>query len=540
MFLSWQPASACALRITGVSADLGRQGLKSGDVLELDRMAPASRLRLFFPPRAGETVTVPVLRGNRQLDLTLTFGQVPGFQPLGPLIRFSFILLGLIALWRGRDKASLGLGVFFCGISAILGPGYAVLSVASTYWAIVTISLLGAVSLVGLVSMTIAMTSAYLPPLWIRIARIATPLVALAHFGASLTDYLQVISSGCFAAWATPVQIAAFSAQMLIAMTLLGAASRMAPPAERSRVRWIYWSTCVGFLGPFFAIILVLFDLPRPTFDWLNLTILSIPFGYTYAVLRHRLIDVGFVINRALVYGAMTTVIVGILAIAENLLANAAIGKGTSLTLELVVAGLLGLSFNALHKRIDAAVDQVFFKKKHDAEAALHRFAHESAFIERPGALLDRAADELYLHAGAHSVSLYERDGEGYRRVRARGDAASPEMVDVDDPAFVRMRATLRDLDLDDVQSALGPRGLAVPMVVRGALIGAVVLGSRTSEEPYAPDERSLLLFVAHEIAAALHAMQAKEHAELVGALATGLIDAGAAQSRARELRALS
>ena len=56
----------------------------------------------------------------------------------------------------------------------------------------------------------------------------------------------------------------------------------------------------------------------------------------------------------------------------------------------------------------------------------------------------------------------------------------------------------------------------------------------------HAPDERSLLLHVAHEIAAALHGMQAREHAELVGALATGLIDPGAARSRAKELRALT
>jgi hypothetical protein len=540
MDVAWQSAGDCALRITGVSDALKAQGLKVGDVLQLDKMTSASRTRLFFPPPAGESIAWPVQRDGRQHDLTLNFSPVPGYQPLGPLIRLSFILLGLIALWRGRDKASLGLGVFFCGISSILGPGYAVLSPTQTYWAGAVISLLTAVALVGMVSMTIALTSAYLPPRWLSIARIASPLIAVVHLSATLTEYLQLAGSGCTASWQTPVQIGAFSGQMLIAMTLLGAAARMAPPVERSRVRWIYWRTCVGFLGPFIGVILIAFHLPQPTFDWFNLTILAIPFGYTYAVLRHRLIDVGIVINRALVYGIMTTFIVGILAISESLLAYAAIGKNASLTVELVVAGLFGLSFNALHKRIDTAVDRVFFKQKHEAEAALGRLALESAFIEKPGALLDRAADEIYLHAGARSVSLYEREGDGYRCVRVRGDVAAPDAIDVDDPAFVRMRATLRDIELDDVGSALGPRGLAVPMVVRGALLGALVLGPRTTDEPYAPDERTLLLRVAHEIAAALHAMQAREHADLVGALATGLIDPSTAQSRAREIRALT
>src|SRR5207244_8027041 len=126
---------------------------------------------------------------------------------------------------------------------------------------------------------------------------------------------------------------------------------------------------------------------PTPVFDWYNLTILAIPFGYAYAILRHRLIDIGFVLNRALVYGLLTSVIVGILAIAESLVTFAAVGKSASITVELAVAVALGLSFNFLHKKVEVFVDRVFFRQKHQAEAALHRLAHESSFIEKPSTL---------------------------------------------------------------------------------------------------------------------------------------------------------
>jgi hypothetical protein len=540
MPVDYQPDGLCASRITGVSDALEAQGLRIGDVIQLDRMDAGSRMRMLYPSRSGQQTTWAVQRGDRQLDLNLTFTAPGAVAPLGVLIRLSFLLLGLIAFWRGRDTASLSLGVFFCGVSAILEPSYALLDVNNTLAAIIAICALGAASLVGLVYLAVSLTQAYLPGPWIRIARLASAVVGVVHLGASLASQLLPIYTACNTQWAVPAQIGAFSAQMMIAMTLLGAAARMAPPAERSRVKWIYWCTSIGFLGPFVSIIIVMLHLPKPGFDWYNLTILAIPFGYTYAVLRHRVIDIGFVLNRALVYGIMTTVIVGVLAIAESLLANAAIGKGASLSLELAVAGLLGLSFNALQKRIDVIVDRVFFKQKHDAEAALTRLAHESAFIEKPTVLLDRSIDELHRHTTARGCAIYERDDDRYRLVRARGDLRSPEEVDVDDPALVRMRAALREVDLEDVHSGLGPRGLALPMAVRGALIGAIVVGTRTSDEPYAPDERALLLHVAREIAAALHAMHAKEYAELVGALATGLIDAQAAQTRARQLHALT
>jgi GAF domain-containing protein len=540
IFVDYQPEGLCASRITGVSDELKAQGLRVGDVVQLNRMNVESRLRINYPSRAGSQTTWSIQRSGKQIDLNLNFSSVPPSYLWGMLIRLSFVVLGLVALWRGRDAASLGLGVFFCGISAILSPNYSLLNTDSTFVVIFAISLLGAASLVGLVWMAASLTSSYLPPRWVRFARVASPIIAIAHFAGSLFSQLVPIYTACDSRWAVPTQIGAFSLQMSLAMGLLGAAMHRAPPAEQARVGWIYWCTSIGFLGPLAGILISIFRLPVPAFDWYNLTILAIPFGYTYAVLRHRLIDIGFVLNRALVYGIMTTLIVGTLAIAENLLASAAIGKGASLTLELLVAGVLGLSFNALHGRINAVVDRIFFRQKHEAEAALERLTHESAFIEKPSVLLDRAADDIYRHSGAGSCAIYEREGDQYRLVRQRGTAQNPEVVDVDDPAFVRMRATLRDVDLEDVPSTLGARGLAVPMAVRGGLIGAIVLGPRKTDEPYAPDERALLLRVAHEIAAALHAMHAKDHAELVGALATGLIDVQAAQSRARQLRSLT
>lgn len=121
-------------------------------------------------------------------------------------------------------------------------------------------------------------------------------------------------------------------------------------------------------------------------------------------------------------------------------------------------------------------------------------------------------------------------------RVCHRGEAIYPERIDVDDRAFVAMRADREQIDLADVSSALGNEGYAFPMAVRGVLGGALVCGPRTEE--YTGDERKLLAELAHQVGSALHALRARDHEALVRELASGALGFAAARDRARDLRA--
>ncbi|MHB1283215.1 MAG: hypothetical protein ACYCZI_04970, partial [Metallibacterium scheffleri] len=85
-----------------------------------------------------------------------------------------------------------------------------------------------------------------------------------------------------------------------------------------------------------------------------------------------------------------------------------------------------------------------------------------------------------------------------------------PEQLPADDLAFVKLRARNAELDLHDTRSALGDEGYAFPLMLRGNLLGALVVGQRPGEH-YAADERELLFHVAHEVGAALFALRAQE-----------------------------
>jgi hypothetical protein len=101
-----------------------------------------------------------------------------------------------------------------------------------------------------------------------------------------------------------------------------------------------------------------------------------IPAAIGLAILRHRLYDIDVIINRTLVYGALTVTLTGayllLVAILQGLLRPLA---GQS---DLAVAGstlVVAAIFRPLRGRIQTLVDRRFYRSKFDAQATLDKFS---------------------------------------------------------------------------------------------------------------------------------------------------------------------
>ena len=103
----------------------------------------------------------------------------------------------------------------------------------------------------------------------------------------------------------------------------------------------------------------------------------GLPVAMSIAILRYRLYDIDRIINRTLVYGSLTAMLVALYFGAIVMLERVFVlltGQGS--TLAVVAATLLiAALFNPLRGRIQALIDRSFYRRKYDATKTLQGFS---------------------------------------------------------------------------------------------------------------------------------------------------------------------
>ena len=497
--------------------------LHAGDRLELAAQSRATRIALVTSEETNlpswASYPLVIQRGATQLSVTVrmvndnsgTLSSWADWLELYNLILYAGI--ALLALWRGHDRAAAGMA-FWAIAEVPLGFASGALVPGSNGMAL--LGLLGRdgfslLARIGFYVMAESIAGSALSPRGRALWRGLFALVLGAAIITSLGGAIAVVAAG-WAGLMQPLLYLPALASYLVPIALLFASYRHADARQRQRLRWLLWGSVM------FVVSLVLNNVPLPLGLAARVQLVGGIFALgavalLYAVLRHRVVDISVALNRGLVYAATTSLVLGLFALLESLIEHTALGHGASLLLELAVPLALGAGLSSVHRRIEAMVERFIFRHQYRMEAALRRFAEDCAFITQPQKLFELGVEQIARHTGAPLVALYERGAEGYACMRQRGERALPAMVAADDLAFVALRARNAELDLHDSQSALGASGHAFPLMLRGNLLGALVVGERPGEH-YAADERALLFHVAHEMGMALFALRAQESEE--------------------------
>ncbi|MDB5092937.1 MAG: hypothetical protein JWO85_1038 [Candidatus Eremiobacteraeota bacterium] len=258
---------------------------------------------------------------------------------------------------------------------------------------------------------------------------------------------------------------------------------------------------------------------------------IALPLALAYAILRHRVLDVGFAINRTVVYAAVTTVVVVAVSLVDWL-AGKLIGETRlALAAEAAVTIALGVALNAMHERIGRFVERVLFRARHTAERRLRNGIEALAFTATDAAIERALTDEISAALGLRSTALFRLDEETnrFRCVRATGWPDAVATIDEDALLVRTLRLRERPFHLADfaiAESGLpaGPSApmLAVPVADRHALRGFVLYGALS--DGTAPDPE--LVDLLGQLGAA-------------AAAASAYVDARAARSRLADIEKL-
>ena len=225
-----------------------------------------------------------------------------------------------------------------------------------------------------------------------------------------------------------------------------------------------------------------------------------------YAVLRHKLFDLGFAVNRTLVFGAIGGLLLVSFALIEWAIKQAIpkVWYGGSVYISAGIAVSLYLLFNRIHHKVEHAIERLFFHKWQLNEQALRRFVRAAAHVAKPEALAGNFVAELVRFTGGADVAIYARTAEGHYA------DASGATIDADDPALAAMRAEQGEIVPAEVGSNL-TAALALPMMHQAALAGFVLLGPKPTGEDYRPDEIEVLRWATQQVGLDLQAIRVRD-----------------------------
>jgi hypothetical protein len=150
---------------------------------------------------------------------------------------------------------------------------------------------------------------------------------------------------------------------------------------ERQQLKWFTYSSTLAISGVILTYtISELID--ALWLKWVGYVVLmvgfiGIPISMGIAILRYRLYEIDLIINRTLVYGTLSAMLValyfgGIVVLQRVFVAL----TGEKSTLAVVASTLvIAALFNPLRRRVQGFVDRRFYRKKYDARKTLEAFS---------------------------------------------------------------------------------------------------------------------------------------------------------------------
>jgi hypothetical protein len=191
----------------------------------------------------------------------------------------------------------------------------------------------------------------------------------------------------------------------VLALGLVAAASVMvgrrgARGVERQQIKWLLYAGAIWFVGNVLRTLVFSLLVEARWGVWVGYLLVGVgglggPIAIGIAILRYRLYEIDTLINRTLVYGALTAALVAVYfggVATTQAIFRALTGQEEQPQLAIVVSTLvIAALFNPLRRSIQSFIDRRFYRRKYDAAKTLEAFSAKL----RDETDLDALSDDL-------------------------------------------------------------------------------------------------------------------------------------------------
>jgi hypothetical protein len=161
---------------------------------------------------------------------------------------------------------------------------------------------------------------------------------------------------------------------------------RVSNPLQRQQTKWVVFGLAgpatvfvgVGVVAFIFVVLAGLSTLYPLALNVVSpCLLLLIPLSFGFAMLRSRLWEIDVLINRTLVYGALTVILTGVyvgLVIGLQALLRGIISQDSGVAIVISTLAIAAL-FQPLRRRIQRIIDRRFYRSKYDAAKTVAAFS---------------------------------------------------------------------------------------------------------------------------------------------------------------------
>jgi signal transduction histidine kinase len=258
---------------------------------------------------------------------------------------------------------------------------------------------------------------------------------------------------------------------------------RVSGATERQQIKWVVFGISVAalvYLG--IAVGLSPFA-PAPATPGMVVNVLIgyavvyaamllIPLSIGVAILRHHLFDINLIINRTLVYGALTAGVVALYVLVVGALGQLLQVRG-NLIISLIATGLTAVLFHPLRTRLQRGVNHLMYGERDEPYAVLSRLGQRLEATLSPDAMLPTV-------------------------IRTVAEALKLPYVAIEIGHDGPIETTAIGKPVKD--------SVRLPLTYGGETVGRMVLGPRAGGT-FTPADAALLEDLAHQTAIAVHAV---------------------------------